>query len=241
MLAPMMKMPRRWRWPGMPGDAPLGNILRRTAVFGVGLFVVAFGIAVITRSDLGTSPISAPPFVYSLTGELTFGEATFVMLVAFVVFQVLLLRRRFSPLQFLQLPAGLVFSAFIDVTMWMTAAFEPEIYVLQLVQLLAGILILGLGVAIQVTPRLTYLPGEGIVVALVIATGRPFNYTKVTVDSLLVVVAIGMSFALWGELRGLREGTVIAAVLVGFVVGWIMPYVKRIAARIGALPPPART
>nr|NLD39971.1 YitT family protein [Actinomycetales bacterium] len=228
--------------PGMPGRAgaprpDVGNLLRRALVLVVGLFLVALGIALITRADLGTSAISAPPYVLSLWGSWTFGQYTFAMLVVLVAFQMVLLRRRYQPIQVLQLAAGLVFSAFIDLAMWITPLLTPDIYVMQLVQLALGIVVLGIGVACQVVPRLTYLPGDGTVVALVLATGVRFSRMKILFDSLLVAIAIALSFVFWGELRGVREGTVAAAVLVGAVVGWVMPGVKRLAGRVGALPP----
>lgn len=42
----------------------------------VGLMIVAFGVAFSILADLGTSPISCPPYVAGILCPLTVGEAT---------------------------------------------------------------------------------------------------------------------------------------------------------------------
>ncbi|MDO5495843.1 MAG: DUF6198 family protein [bacterium] len=223
--------------PGGPPRPTWGNVVRRALFFLFGLFVMALGVALTTRAHLGTSPISAPPYVLSLWGPWTFGQYTFAMLVCFVIVQILLLRRRYEPLQLVQLGTGLAFSFFIDVSMWITPWFDPEPYALQFGQMLLGSVVLGIGVAFQVAPRLTYLPGDGTIVALTRVLPISFPRLKIIFDSTLVAAAAIFSLLTWGELRGVREGTIIAAVLVGLVVGWVMPATRRILAAARALPP----
>ncbi|HHW83906.1 MAG TPA: YitT family protein [Actinomycetales bacterium] len=225
--------------PGHPERPDVGNVVRRALVLLFGLFVMAIGIALTTRAHLGTSPISAPPYVVSLWGTWTFGQYTYAMLVGLVVFQILLLRRRYEPVQLLQLVSGLAFSFFVDVGMWITPMFDPATYPLQLGQTLLGSVVLGIGVALQVAPRLTYLPGDGTVVALTKVLPIEFSRMKIIFDSTLVATAVVFALVVWGELRGVREGTIVAAVLVGVVVGRVMPTVRRVMGRIRALPPGA--
>lgn len=213
-----------------------GGGLRRSAAFGVGLFVMAIGIALTTRSGLGTTPISAPPYVLSMWGAWTLGGYTFAMLAIFVLIQMLLLRRAYQPVQVLQLAAGAVFSIFIDVGMALTEPFVPPEAWQQWLQVLVGCLILGIGVAFQVAPKVTYIPGDGTAVALHQVTGIRFSRTKIAFDSSLMLIAVAFSFVFWGELRGVGFGTIIAAVLVGLVVGWVMPAVRKLLGPLGALP-----
>ena len=46
------------------------NKAKRYVVFLVGLFVNSLGVSVITKADLGTSPISSIPYVLSLNYPL---------------------------------------------------------------------------------------------------------------------------------------------------------------------------
>ncbi|SDL19885.1 YczE/YyaS/YitT family protein [Tessaracoccus oleiagri] len=205
---------------------------RRFAFAGVGLVVMALGIAVMTLAGLGTSPISAPVWVATLAGGLTFGGWTLVLNALMFVAQLLILRRRFPATGWLQLPAALVFSSAIDLWMWVFGWIQPGHYALQALQVLVGAGLLGLGVAIQVAPDALYLPGEGLIATIAKVTRSPFARLKVVFDVTLVAAAVLMSFLFFGELRGLREGTVVAAFLVGTVVGVTMPAVRRTLAAV---------
>lgn len=52
------------------------TIMKRYFVFLIGLFVSSFGVAFVTKSNLGTSPISSIPYVLSLKFPFTLGEFT---------------------------------------------------------------------------------------------------------------------------------------------------------------------
>lgn len=56
------------------------NKVYRIFVFLAGVWVTAFGISFITKSALGTSQISAVPYILSLRSPaLSFGTFTFIM------------------------------------------------------------------------------------------------------------------------------------------------------------------
>lgn len=188
---------------------------------------MALGIAVMTLAGLGTSPISAPIWVATLAGGLTFGGWNMVLNLLMFIAQLFILRRRFPAAGWLQLPATLVFSSAIDLWMLTFGWLQPGHYGLQALQMLLGAGLLGLGVAIQVAPDTLYLPGEGLVATVAKVTRSSFARLKVVLDVSLVAIAVAMSFLLFGELRGVREGTVVAALLVGAVAGATMPAVKR--------------
>ena len=54
------------------------EIFKRYLIFTIGLFVSSLGVAIVTKADLGTSPISSIPYVLSLRYPLTLGEFTII-------------------------------------------------------------------------------------------------------------------------------------------------------------------
>lgn len=50
-----------------------GEMMRRYSVFFVALFIMSFGVSLVTRSLMGTSPISSAPYVWSLNTALSMG------------------------------------------------------------------------------------------------------------------------------------------------------------------------
>lgn len=205
----------------------------RYLFFVLGVVVNSFGIAVITKATLGTSPISSVAYVLDLAFPPTLGEFTFVINMLFILGQVALLRRDFQPVQVLQIAVNLVFSALIDVSTSLLANFAPQGPVEQFAALIAGCAILAFGVAVEVAPNVVVVPGEGAVRAISAVTTRPFGSCKVAFDASLVTIALVLSLLFFGGVRGLGLGTVVSALLVGRIVNIVnrrVPFVARIAA-----------
>lgn len=193
----------------------------RYLILGAGLFFMGLGVALTTRSDLGTSPISSLPYVLSLIFPLTLGQFTFLLSLVFLLAQVLLLGRDFPPGQLLQVLVGIVFGLFIDLGMALTRPVAPGRYAGRIVALLLGNLALGLGVYLQVTARVIINPGEGVVRTLAERAGLRFGHLKVAFDATLVAVAVALSLLAFRHPRGVREGTLVSAALVGLIVNGI--------------------
>lgn len=162
----------------------------RWLFFVVGVALNPFGIALIAKGALGTSPISSPPYVLSLRYAPTLGEFTFVMNTLFVAVQAVLLRGDFKLFQVLQMAVNVVFSAFIDVSMGALWWLVPGNIVEGLLVVVAGCAVLGLGVAIEVAPNILMMPGEGIVRAISTVCHKRFGSTKVVFDCTLVAIAV---------------------------------------------------
>ncbi|NLT26121.1 MAG: YitT family protein [Microbacteriaceae bacterium] len=194
------------------------NLVLRYLTFIVGIFVMAIGIAMTVHARIGTTPVSAIPLVMSYATPFTIGFYTVVINAVLLLAQILVLRRRFEPIQLLQLPAAFVFGGFCDLAVWLLEGFQPEFYLWQLLYSVAGSVVLGIGVWLQVTPRVLMLAGDGISAAISQVTGREFGSVKIVIDSLLVATAAVLSLVLLGGLVGVREGTFVSAFLVGYVV-----------------------
>ena len=117
-------------------------LAQRWAWFVIGVFVNSFGIALITKAALGTSPISSLTYVLSLEFPLTLGMFTFVINMLFIISQPLLLKDAFKPFQWLQILVNVAFSAFIDVGMALLSWFVPASIIEQGIALLLGCAVL---------------------------------------------------------------------------------------------------
>lgn len=207
-------------------------ILLRYFYFILGIVINSFGIAFITKSDLGTSQISSVPYVLSLEfSDYTFGMTTFIFNILFIIIQVIILRRDFHPIQFLQVFANILFSFFIDVSMNWLSFFQPESFIIKLISLFIGCMILALGICIEVAPNVIVVPGEGVVraLALAIAIKKPkvkFGTIKIYFDITLIILACILSFIFFGELNGVGIGTIISALVVGKFINFINQHFK---------------
>ncbi|MDO5513283.1 YitT family protein [Corynebacterium sp.] len=198
----------------------------------VGLIIMAFGIALSVRSDLGTTTISSLPYVLSLISPLSLGMTTIVVNVGLVALQFLILRRRFPPLQLLQLPVVLLFGVLNDLALWATSWVSYSAYWQQWVLVLAAIVVLAVGIVFQISARSIMLAGEATVLTIATELARVFGerrlfvfgYVKIAFDVVLVCSAVVLGLAFAGQVVGVREGTVAAALLIGLCVKRLQPF-----------------
>ena len=191
--------------------------LKRYLVFLIGLFINSLGVSLITKADLGTSPISSIPYVLSLNFPLTLGQFTILFSLLLIVIQLFILRRNFKLEHLLQIPISVLFGYFIDLTMSMLFFVDPQNYIASVLYLLIGCVVLGFGVYTEVLADVAMLPGESFVRAVSSTWKTEFGSTKVAFDVSLTVIAAVLSLIFARRLDGVREGTIIAALLVGFI------------------------
>ena len=194
------------------------HLLRRYALFLAGVVFSALGIALITLAGMGTSAVSSLAYVFTFVFPgVTLGTFTFVVNCIMLVGQILLLRRKFRPIQLLQIPATFLFSYCIDLWMSLLGSVVPTFYLGQWVVLLLGCLSLGFGVALEVIPNVLILPCEGFVRTCSQEFGWDFGKTKTGFDLSMVAAATLLSLLDLGAIYGLREGTVVCALTVGYI------------------------
>lgn len=202
------------------------NKLKRYLLFLAGLFVNALGVSLVTKASLGTSPISSIPYVLSLNYPLTLGNFTIIFSIFLILLQLLILRKNFKIENVLQIPVSIAFGYFIDLTMYMFFWVDPQNYVVKLISLLAGCVVLGFGVYMEVLADVVMLPGESFVRAIVQTWNTNFGTTKIIFDSSMTIMAGVLSVLFFGKLNGVREGTIMAALLVGFIARLFGKYLE---------------
>ena len=191
--------------------------VKRYIIFLIGLFINSLGVSLITKADLGTSPISSIPYVLSLNFPMTLGQFTIIFSILLIIIQLFILRKNFKAEHLLQIPISILFGYFIDLPMVLLGFVHPEAYGLKIIYLLIGCVILGFGVYMEVLANVAMLPGESFVRAVSTTWNTNFGNTKVAFDVSLTVIAAALSFLFVHRLEGVREGTIIAALLVGFI------------------------
>lgn len=201
------------------------ELIKRYIFLLAGLFVNGLGVSFITKAGLGTSPITSIPYTLSLDFTPTVGMFTLVFNIFLVILQVILLRRNFQLQNLLQLPIIALFSFFIDLTMSLLGFMQPETYAMKVVSLIVGCLILGFGVFMEMAANVAMLPGEATVRAVSDVFSTDFGKTKIAFDSSMTVIAAILSFIMFRHLDGVREGTIVAAILVGFIARLFKKYI----------------
>lgn len=200
---------------------------RRYLLFVASLFINAFGIAFITKALLGTSPITSVTYVLSLFTPFTMGIWTILLNLLFVVLEPFLMTRRELRedlrMYLLQIPISFCFGLFIDFSMFILSWLEPSAYVIQVTVLLIGCIILALGIALEVKANAAMMAGEYFVKTITRRFHGEFGYVKLGFDITLLTIACILSLVFLSDIQGVREGTVVSALLVGPIVHFVSP------------------
>ncbi len=200
-----------------PMDQKLGI---RILAYVAGIFILAMGVAFSVNSQLGVSPVSSLPYVMSLITGITMGTTTILVYLLFVLIQILVLRRDFQWISLAQLLFSVLFGYFIDFTRFLLGDFRFPTYAGQLAMLGISIVLISIGVVLYVNANIINMPMEAMTAAVrdKILTRLTFSDVKILLDTTVVVISVLFSLMFLGGVQGVREGTVLSALLIGQVM-----------------------
>lgn len=202
-----------------------GFLIKRYLVFILGLYFLAAGIVLIVHSNLGTTPISSINYVLSVNTPLTLGTWTFIINNIYVIGQFWLVRgiggKKDIMEILLQVPFSFLFSFFIDLNMRFAERLDPSSYSLSVAVLLIGCFVQAVGVVLEMKPKVVIMSAEGVVKYASRRYDKDFGKLKVALDVTLVTTAIIVSLIMSHRIDGVREGSVIAACITGFIVSFL--------------------
>ena len=212
----------------------LPEIILRLICLLLGLFCLAQGIAFTVIADLGTDAITSPALVAHLaladtpTGLgysfFTVGRLLICVHITLVLLQILLLRRNYRPVQLLQVVMGFILGGMLDVSLSYTSLLPVPNYAAALGYTFIGCIFSAFGIFTYVKADMVPLSAEGLCLALSRTFSWRFSRVKVAVDCSMLGIAVAASLILWGEVVGVREGSLICAVSVGVIIGWFFKH-----------------
>lgn len=196
------------------------NMKVRIPMYFVGLFIMTIGIALSVKSNLGVSPVSSIPYTMTCVWGIEMGKATIIFHAALVFIQILILRKRFKPINLLQVVVGIVFGYFTTFCNYL-ATYLPSTdnMVMRIVLMLVSTVFIAVGIFFYLPVDLIPLAGEGVMQAVSDVTKIEFSKVKIGFDCSMVVISVITCLICIYSLGSVGVGTVIAAFLVGFNLG----------------------
>ena len=176
------------------------------------------GASLSIKANLGTSPLICIPYVSSLITNLSVGTTSFIFNLLLIAIQAILLKKDFKKRQYLQIITGLIFSVFVDFTLILINFINPTVYLSQIIVLLISCVVMAFGVLLEIKTEVVYLSGDGFIVAIAKVLKKEFGKVKPYCDVSFVLKAAALSVVFLGYIAGVREGTVISAIIIGPIV-----------------------
>lgn len=192
------------------------NMRGRITICIIGMFFYASGVALTKNCKMGISPTISVAYALSLITPISLGWCTTIYNLPLFAIQ-RLLRKKQYPLRMMvaQFTMSAVFSVMIDLTAKIWSFVAPTNYAAKLVIFVFGCFVLAFGLTIVVKAELVMLPAEGAVSAIAERTGQKFGNVKILFDAAMVVITVVATLAFLGRIDGIREGTIIAVLLIG--------------------------
>lgn len=204
----------------------------------IGLLVLALGITLNTKTNMGVSPLISVAFCVASLLKENVGDVTLIWYIVFVAVEIIchigLKRYRTIPADILQIPLSIVFTRFMnlfsDVIPDMTGSL-----VIRGIFLVIAIVLTGVGIGLTLNVRLIPNPGDGIVQALADCCGRKVSTVKNMLDAFCVLITVVISMIFAGKLIGIGVGTILAVIFVGRAVAVFNYFCKDTVSKLSGL------
>ncbi|MEE1262308.1 YczE/YyaS/YitT family protein [Ruminococcus sp.] len=195
-------------------------IIWQYILFLTGLFIASMGVAFSTKAGLGTSPVASLPYSVSLVSSLlSFGGWLNVLSVIQIAVQVILLRKKCKPLEIvIQTILAFVYGYLTNLSCWLIRDIPVNGYPEQLLYMAVGCIVLAFGIWMQLKGGVAMLPGEAMNRAVSEVTGKRYENIKILFDIIYIALSAVICLVFLGKLKGVREGSIIAAVAVGLLI-----------------------
>lgn len=190
---------------------------RRLIQYATGLIVMALGVVLFKRVDLGIPPITSVPAAVSNVTALSLGTAT-TLLHALCVAGQIAVRRRVTLKAVLTLIVGVPFGWVIDLFMWLFPATELSV-VVRAVILAIGLALNGLGVQLIVGSDLMLPAPDELTHTISQVHGKKLSNVKIIADAIYVAIALVIDLAVTGTVSTVGIGTILSVLLTGRFIG----------------------
>lgn len=208
------------------------QFIYRILLYTLGLLFLAFSVAFAINSDLGISPVNSLPYAISLVSGAKLSTCVICVFGFYILLQIVLLRRDFKWYNIFQIAFSTLFGYFTDFAKWVLGDFCIPTYAGRLGMLFISIILISIGISLYVDTKLIPMPSEGLTMAFSGSLHIKFHNMKIIQDCVTVALSVALSLLFLHKLAGVREGTVLSALLVGKCIAlmqkWIRPLVDRV-------------
>lgn len=197
------------------------KFLSRYMIYTAGMIILACGISLNTKTDLGVSPLISMPFAISQIWHLNFAFLAFLMYAAFTVIEIILEGDSRKWIDWLQLPFSVAFSLLLqffdtalDALLQSIGLADPSLPT-RFLLLAIAIMLTGTGVSMTVNMKLIPNPADGLARVVGLRCGRNLGFGKNLIDITSVAITCCIGILASGTIVGVGIGTLAAMICVG--------------------------
>ena len=183
------------------------------------VLINSLGVVMMLDSGSGISAISSVPYAFNkVLPALTLGTWTYIFQ-GLLILWLMIQRKRFMVSYLLSFVVGFCFSEMLDVYELFVPV--PSGLAVRVVYFVVSYLLISLGIALSNRCGLPIVPTDLFPRELSAITSIPYPRIKIGFDASCLAITAIMTVVFLGHLDGLGVGTVLAALTMGKVIGWV--------------------
>lgn len=204
-------------------------LIKRLALYVVGLFFLSFGVSLSIAANLGVSPVSSLSYALSLTSGISVGTTTIVTHILYIIIQIILTKSFDLKNALIQLGIAFLFGFFIDTSLVLIGAMLPiatNLFV-KLLYMIVSFFLVGGGLFIYSAAKYTLMPYDELTKTISSVYQMPFGKAKIIGDVANVIVAAAICLILLRSFGSIGVGTVLASLLIGRILGMFQTHFQK--------------
>jgi hypothetical protein len=199
-----------------PGKS-LAELRVRWSIYFTGLLIMAFGIVLTIKADLGTSPWDVLHIGLYYQLGLTIGSWAIIVGGGILLLSSIFTKKMPQAGAFVNM---LTVGLFIDLYMMIPFLQTPAGYAGKIGMLLLGILVMGYGIGLYISAGCGAGPRDTLMLALVEKTGMKVSRIRSSIE--VIVLLIG-----WSLGGPVFFGTIVCTLSIGYIIGFTLPYCQK--------------
>ncbi len=193
-----------------------GSLSRRWIMYVIGIYILTVGVSLAIRAGVGISPQSSLTRTMTLVyPALSQGTYNFLLELIMLFLTYLVLPKDFTLKSFAALIPAFVLASCLDLNLKLTEFLQLDTYYLRIALLALGDALLAFGLFLMIRANLVLMPIDMFVNTICKRTAWKWGNIKTGFDCTLLVTAALIGLAFLGEIKFIREGTILNAILVG--------------------------
>lgn len=191
------------------------KFIHQIIVLAICVIITGFGASLTMKASLGIGAYDAAAMSVSQLLIIKVGTVAMCFNISCVLLQILVLKKEFKPLQFLQIGISILLGTVVNFFLYsILGQLSVSAYPARLMLFVAGIIICAFAVAIIMAINIVSMPLEGFCMA--ISNKLNINFGKIRQYADVISIAVAIVFTLlFGSALTLREGTILGMIMFG--------------------------
>ncbi|MFB9326263.1 YitT family protein [Paenibacillus aurantiacus] len=192
------------------------SVVKRWIVYLAGIYILTLGISLAIRAGIGISPQSSLTRTMTVIfPDISQGTFSFLLELIMLCLSYFVMPKNFKITYIAGLIPALALSMFLDLNLELTSFIHLEAYAAKVALLAFADAALAFGLFLMIQANLVLIPVDLFVNTVVKRIQKKWGNVKTVFDCTLLVISACVGLLWLGEVKFIREGTIINAILVG--------------------------